>query len=1169
MTGNRKWGWLLVVLAVSLFIHTPALKAQSITQTIQGLVSDATGAVIPGATVSYMNLDTGVSQSVQSNETGNYTFALVPVGNYEITCQLEGFKTNTTSNQRVETAAQVRIDFTLEIGDVTETVEVSAAAVTLQTENATVGAVVENRRIIELPLNGRNIVQLAVLVPGVQYGQRSGMATGEGGFPVPGASYSVSANGVREIHQVVSLDGVDAKDPRIHITPFVPSIEAIEEFKITTSAYNAEVGFGGGAVTNITMKSGTNELHGTLFEFLRNDALDADPYFLNFERPADQQREANKRIRNQFGFVVSGPIKKNKTFFMADIESRQDRNTGVSEAWFPLDDMRGGDFSELLTGTMNPETGRLFRRPIVVYDAFTGDPFPNNVIPQNRLHPGVVNNFLPQLVPTADFRDTLGDPLAPTVRKGIVNLVDSTQYYGRIDHHFSDADRVFGRLAWDDSFRPGPTINPNFSNDWVIDAQNLATQWIHTFNQNMINELRFGFSFSNNDLVNPRTNDESFNMDDFGIGKYRVFGDNNRPLTPFEQGVVQTYGAGMPGMRDNSITNKMDSLQAGDHISLIKGSHNLKFGGEMYRVSIERAAANFASGRITMHSRESGNNFASFLLGLPTSTLSAEGVPFTFVRAIRQGYYVHDDWKVNSRLTLNMGLRFEYLGNPRDIAGLWRTINFPGEDHPAGRDGFNGQGYTDPVTGERAVTAGPTYVDERGGVKLWKQDIKFFMPRLGVAFRPADGWVLRAGGGWYANLMHQNNFTILNLMPPKSGSLEFQQVTDFNRSLMVTAVDGETYRSDTRMLRPGAPLISLNDPFAEQGGGVATVKPVRTYHVKPDYKDGDTWRWSMDVQRDLGWNTALTVGYVGSKSTHVANSFWNWNNPLPSPDTNVQANRPFPRFFDESTPSLGVQGVANIRYLDSYGDTNHHGFQAKLEKRYSSGVTFGMSYTWSKTLGNGEAGGNQHAYHQNSRLDRSSTRGRLRFDQQHMLVSHWVWDMPGRNLSGPLKYILGGWQNNGILSFRSGFPMNITNSFRDLNLADSTSIRPDLTGDWKISNPNRKLWYNTQAFQRVTCNIPEIVSTHCHYGDLGYAVLTTPAQGQLDFGFFKNIPIGERFRIQFRSEFFNATNSPWFGAPGNISFSGQSLVPDGARNGEIRSTRSNMRIIQFGLKLHF
>lgn len=1168
MTRNRQWGWLLVVLAVSLFIHTPALKAQSITQTIQGLVSDATGAVIPGATISYTNLDTGVSQSVQSNATGNYTFTLVPVGNYDVTCRLEGFKTNTTSNQRVATGDQVRVDFTLEIGDVTETVEVSAAAVTLQTENATVGAVVENRRIIELPLNGRNIVQLAVLVPGVQYGQRSNMATGEGGFPVPGASYSVSANGVREIHQVVSLDGVDAKDPRIHITPFVPSIEAIEEFKITTSAYNAEVGFGGGAVTNITMKSGTNELHGTLFEFLRNDVLDAEPYFLNFERPAETRREKNKRIRNQFGFVVSGPIKKNKTFFMADIESRQDRNTAVGSGWFPLDEIRGGDYSEVLRGVLDP-AGNLIRRPVLIYDAYTGEPFPNNVIPQNMLHSGVVNNFLPQLVPRGDFRDVLGDPLLPTVRKGIVNLVDSTQYYGRIDHHFSDADRVFARLAWDDSFRPGPTVNPNFSNDWIIDAQNLATQWIHTFNQNMINELRFGFSFSNNDLVNPRTNDESFNSDDLGIGQYRVFGDNNRPLTPFEQGIPDVLSTGLPRMRDNSITNKMDNLQIGDHISLIKGSHNLKFGGEIYRVSIERAAANLPTGRIQFSANESGHNFASFLMGLPRFTNTAEGVPFTFPRAIRQGYYVHDDWKVNSRLTLNMGLRFEYLGNPRDIKGLWRTVNFVGEQSPSGRDGFNGSGYLDPETGQAVATMGPTFVDERGGGKIWFQDVRFFMPRLGLAYRPANGWVVRAGGGWYANLMHQNNFTILNLNPPKSGSLRFDSVTVNSQQLMVTAVDGNDYPVRTRMFREGTNILTLNDPFLERTGGKATVRPVDTLHVKPDYKDGDTWRWSMDVQRDLGWNTALTVGYVGSKSTHVANSFRNWNSPLPSPDTNIQANRPFPRFFDEATPELGVQGLAVIRYLDSYGDSNHHGLQAKLEKRYSEGLTFGVSYTYSKTLGNGEAGGNQHANHQNPRFNRSETKGRLRFDQQHMLISHWVWDMPGRNLSGPLKYILGGWQNNGILSFRSGFPMNVVLGRGDLNVSDLTTTRPDLVGNFSVSNPNRKLWYNPQAFQRVTCNITQRPDL-CRFGDFGYNVISTPGQAQLDFGFFKNIPIGERFRLQFRSEFFNATNTPYFGQPGGISFSNSEvIIPDGARNGEIRSTRSNMRIIQFGLKLHF
>ncbi|MBI1355576.1 MAG: hypothetical protein GC160_14630, partial [Acidobacteria bacterium] len=259
----------LVLLALS--IPSSGLFAQGINQTVEGAVTDASGAVIPGATITLTNTDTGVVRTQSSNEAGLYTFVAVPVGNYNVRCENPGFKTEISNGVRVETGGQVRLDFALEIGEVTETVEVSAAAATLVTENAVVGGVVENKRVIELPLNGRNIVNLAVLVPGVQYGNRTGRADGLGGFPIPGQGFSVSANGQREIHQIVSLDGVDAKDPRINITNFVPSVEAIEEFKIQTNAYSAEVGFGGGAVTSITMKSGTNQLHGTLFEFLRND----------------------------------------------------------------------------------------------------------------------------------------------------------------------------------------------------------------------------------------------------------------------------------------------------------------------------------------------------------------------------------------------------------------------------------------------------------------------------------------------------------------------------------------------------------------------------------------------------------------------------------------------------------------------------------------------------------------------------------------------------------------------------------------------------------------------------------------------------------------------------------------------------------------------------------
>lgn len=367
-------------LAALVFTLIPLLlAAQSTTQTIQGLVTDPTGAVIAGAKVTIINTATAVSNTALTNTTGNYTFVLVPVGNYDIKFEVQGFKTEMVKGVRVETAAQVRQDIVLQVGAVTETVEVSAASVLLSTENSTVGAVIENKRIIDLPLNGRNIVQLAVLVPGVQFGDRTGRGDGLGGFPIPGQGFSVSANGQREIHQFVSLDGVDAKDPRIHITNFVPSIEAIEEFKIQTNAFTAEFGFAGGAHVALTMKSGTNQLRGTLFEFLRNDKFDAENYFLNFELPAGRTRSKKDALRrNQFGAVVSGPVVipklyngRNKTFWAFNWESRRDRLEAVQTAFFPHDSFRAGDFSELLRGTINPATGRLFRAPIMIYDPFT------------------------------------------------------------------------------------------------------------------------------------------------------------------------------------------------------------------------------------------------------------------------------------------------------------------------------------------------------------------------------------------------------------------------------------------------------------------------------------------------------------------------------------------------------------------------------------------------------------------------------------------------------------------------------------------------------------------------------------------------------------------------------------------------------------------------------
>ena len=1132
------------------------------TQSVEGVVTDASGAVIPGATITLTNLGTGVTQTREANEAGLYSFQAVPVGNYEVRCETAGFKTRVSPNVRVETGAQVRMDFAMEVGEVTETVEVQGSAPTLVTENAVVGGVVENKRIVELPLNGRNVVNLAVLVPGVQYGERTGRADGLGGFPIPGQGFSVSANGQREIHQTVTLDGVDAKDPRIHITNFVPSVEAIEEFKIQTNAYSAEIGFGGGAVTSITMKSGTNEIHGTLFEFLRNDAFDAEAYFLNFElAPGTTRAQQNKLRRNQFGLVVSGPIVKNKTFWAFNWESRREIVGDVQTTTWPNAAFRNGDFSELLAGTINPTNGRLYRAPIVIFDPETGTPFANNVIPRARLHPGALN-LLDLYVPQAQFRQI--DPLDFTARESVNQPIRPNQFFGRIDHYLGEKDRVFGRLAMDRSSVQSVNINPHLPVTRDNHVYNVATSWVHNFGPNLINDVRVGFNISDDNTVNPRTNNEDFDMNALGIGEWRIPTDGNRLLTVREHGIPRITGLPftLQELTNGNGYDRMDTLQIADHITWTKGRHNFKLGGEMYYVTMERGAANLEEGAIVFGANQGGYSMASFLLGRPDNTQTPEGLPLTFPRNMRQGYYINDDWKVNSKLTVNLGLRFDYIGVPYDAEGLWRTLDLPGEtDIVEGR----GLGYTTP-DGNKIPIVFPYTVDEAGAVGLFEQDVRFFMPRIGIAWRPIDKTVFRFGAGWFDNINHLNTFTIFNLMAPKAGTDVYQTFTNVGQTIQVRGADGANYPVQTRIYRPDSNVIKLEDPTFVQGSGNQAGRTVAPNMVNPEYNDGGVYKWSFDVQRELSSDLVATIGYVGTKGVHVGNSIGNFNTAsTPSTNTNVQARRPYQQMYDPALPQRGIQTLGNIRYIDTGGVSFYHGLQAKVDKRYGNGLAFGVAYTYSKAHGDGENGGQEGISWQDP-LDRRGNRGRFRFDQTQNFVAHYVWELPGRNMTGALKHLLGGWQTNGVLSLRSGFPFNVTQG-GDLNTGGP--VRPDRIKSGFLDEPTRALWFDPSAFQRVTCNIPARQDL-CHIGTTAYAALETPGQQNLDFSMYKNFRVTERVNLQFRSEFFNAFNTPYFGDPNGIGFTSiTTIVPDAARQGEVRSTRTPMRIIQFGLKLSF
>ena len=1153
-------------LTIFLLSSLPAL-AQSTTQSIQGLVTDASGAAVAGAAVTVTNQGTNVSLNTLTNSTGNYTFPLLSVGDYSLKCALPGFKTEIVKNLRLETAAQLRQDFKLDVGNVTESIEVAASNVTLQTENATVGAVIENRRIIELPLNGRNMQNLAVLVPGVQYSIRTGIGDGSGGFPIPGQGFGVIANGQRETNQVASLDGVDAKDPRIHIMNFVPSIEAIEEFKIQTNAYTAEYGFGGGAQVTVTMKSGTNALRGTLFNFLRNDKFDAENYFLNFElAPGSTRAQKNPLRQNQFGMVLSGPVLipklyngKNKTFWAFNWESRRTREGVVQTANFPIDAFRNGDFSLLQKGyTAN---GR-FIAPTLIWDPDTGQPFPNNVIPPSRIHKGAAS-VLNTYVPRAQFVQE--DPTDFTARAAVPQPIDVNTFFVRVDHNFSDKDRVFGRLAWDRSGLTRTNINPNLPVFVSSKVSNLATQWIHTFSPSMLNELRFGFNYTDDLTSNPRTDNTSFSMDALGVGQFRIPSDNNRPLTSREHGIPQFTGLPftLQELTNGNGYDNMKTYQFGDHLSFFKGKHNVKVGAEYYGLTIERGAANLEEGLLGFSGAQAGNSLASFLLGRPSSTQTPEGIPLTFPKANRGGAYINDDWKVSSRLTVNLGLRYDYNGWPVDSHGLQRTLDIPGLGADIGR----GNGYKK-ADGTIIPTVFPKALGDAGAVKVMQQErFRFFMPRIGISFRPTEKWVIRTGVGWFDNIQHQNTFTILNLMPPKAGSQVYLTSMRVAQTVNVTGANGANFPISTQTYVPGSNILTLDDPFLTKGGGAITVRPIDVLYVPSDYRDGQVWKWSFDLQRELPYRMALSIGYAGSKGANVGNSITNLNDPIKPAQTFLQSNRPYPEFYDPATPALGVQAIGRIRYLDSFGESFYHGMQVKLDRRSSKGLTYGISYTYSKSHGDGENGGQEGVSFQNPR-DRRGSRGLFSFDQTHRFIGNWVYELPGQNLKGPAKYVVGGWQLNGILSLASGFPFTIGQGAGDLALPNG-SVRPDYVGSPALSNPNRKLWYNPAAFQRVTCQIPSRPDL-CHLGNVGVNTLRGPGERRVDFSMFKNFAIRESVRLQFRWEAFNATNTPWFGNPGGISFSNANqITPNGSRDGEIRSIRNPMRRMQFGLKLFF
>ncbi len=1154
--AKQGWQWLcLSLLSISICAE---LSAQTTSTTILGTVSDLTGAVISGAKVTVTNTRTGVKREDTTSSTGDFSFPLLDVGVYDIEVNAQGFKQELRRNIILEINEKVRANFSMQVGATTEKIEVTAEAAQLRTDDATLGNTVEQRRVEELPLNNRNLGALAILQPGVQYGPRSG-SDGQGfnqgragghGIPIPGVGLSFVANGQRETNQHATLDGVVATEARVNTVPFSPSVEAVQEFKVLSGSYSAEYGFNAGAQTIIVTKSGGNDWHGSVFEFLRNDVFDAENYFQNyFNAPGAARIKKDSLRQNNFGGVLTGPVVipklydgHNRTFFMFNYEARIRRQSGLAQqANHPPLAFRRGDFSSLLS----------LPTPIRIVDPLTGDPFAGNIIPDNRISAAAKTllSFWPEP------QRVNANPLVGTNFTGQERrTLDDDQRFVRVDHNFSESDKIFGRYAFNSvTYSVIPGDNPIFS--YFVDGRNdnVATGWIHLFTTSLINEFRYGYSRSQDDTLNKRANTD-FDVTSIGLTSFRVVNDDNRKLTPRETGVptIQVNAFSSLAEADGGNGFDLNNLhQISDNVTWSRGAHNWKFGFDFRRISLFRGAANLPRGQLVFGGDIANNGFAAFLLGYPSSTTTPEGLPLTDVRQNRIAFYAQDDWKATRKLTLNLGLRYEYNTVATDVRGLWRSLSLT------------------------TLTNGlPTLVPEIGTpFEFYPAQKKLFMPRIGIAYRWTDNWVFRLGGGIYYNVHQLNNYTILNLNPPKSGLNTFTQTATGGRINVVA----------------NQPIYTFAAPF----GTVNRTTPTGLIAVNPDNFQPYTSQWSLDVQRRLPYDIVLSVGYVGNKGTHVDNTV-QINAPPPAVGGNPNDRRPIQRFADG--PNGPVRQLTSLRWLDSGGNSWYHAMQVTAQKRFTSGFQMGLAYTYSKALGEGygrnEGGGATQNTYQNPR-NRAAEKQRYGFDFRHSAIINFLYELPvpGSLNQGFAKYLFGGWQTNGIVVLRSGLPFTVSQN-NTINTVEAP-VRPDRLQNGKLDNPTVNKWYDPDAFRVVTCQQPGNANTDagralntyltqfCHYGSAGQAILEGPGFKNVDFSVIKNIPIREQFRLQFRAEIFNLFNTPQFGTPVAGLSAAPLFLPTVAGGafptqvtpsrgpGSITGIIAPMRQMQFGLKLLF
>jgi hypothetical protein len=1175
----------------------PQGSAQKDTGSIVGVVSDRGGGVIPGAKVTVRDVDRGTEFKTTTDANGEYVAGPLKVGRYTVTVGKDKFKTAVVGPVQLDVQGRFEANVHLEVGEVTEKVEVTVQSPLLETETSTIGQVMDKTRIETLPLNGRNYAQLALLGAGV--------VPSEPGSRVE-TSYGFSSNGARALQNNYLLDGVDNNSNLGDVLTgqayvIQPSVDAIEEFKVQTNAYSAEFGRGNGAILNAVIKSGTNSFHGDVYEFLRNNAFDATNAFDIFGKQPYHQ--------NQFGATLGGPIIKDRTFFFIDYEGLRIVQASPQLSLIPTPAEIGGNFSSFLqTGVTAPQVdvnGNVLPNTVALdcsgHPTFAGEIFNSRLTQVSGLNPagfcgvpiGVDGGGNPTNIFPFGSIDPLASRLSVLFPAPNANINGSNFFSEpkrnqqrnnadiRIDHKFSDRDSLFGRFSYEHqpSFTPSPFSNVldggAFSDGTEDDSfRSFGLSEMHVFSSNLVNEFRLGYNRINSHRFQLNSNtDVSSQLTFPGV----PFGPNlgGLPQISINDGTATIGSAGfLPAIE------KQNSYVLSENLNWVHGRHSAKFGAEirreqftLFEPSAPRGTLNFASDFTDNPASPTsgGEAFATFLLGIPDSGTITNTHNVDYHRQI-YAMYAQDDFRMTPRLTFNLGLRYELFTTIKAARGEQATFDFASDSIllPAGQ---NAQ-----LT---PTLAANIPVVRTGSPGLISPDLNNFAPRVGLAYKITDKLVLRTGYGIFYG--GQENGPYSN--PSPGFNPPFFVTQSFSQPCFLPSANPNSGQVDCSISAPlplnvlsqGFPANSLTDPNT----------PI-LFSLNPKLRTPYTQQWHLGFQYELPGLSVLEVSYAGSHGSDLYN-FYNGNQAVPdatfcTTPPNTPANCPTaPRrpaqICDNSVfpPNCNAVFDTGISELRSDGFSNYHSLQVRFEKNFSHGLQFQASYTYAHALDDASSAALGSLNNGDFRDQRfpSLEYGNSDFDVRHRLVVSYIYQLPfgngkrfGGSATGLLNQAIGNWQVAGITTASTGNWLTITDAVTSVSSSDSGGgvgffgVRPNVTG-----NPNGKpclpsSLFNTCAF--VDNTIPFT------FGNAGRNIVRGPGFQNWDLSIFKMFPVREQMRFEFRAEFFNIWNhvNPLVEPAGLISEEPQPLEFGTPQFGFAQGAR-DPRFIQFALKFYF